>query len=153
MTAKIKRAVSLLLAAAALVAVACLFSSCLRDPLKGKNGIDVDLTQLSSGLVYSTVSDIMQNPDDYVGKKFRMRGLFTMFSTEKRNYYSCIVQDATACCANGIEFTTAEEFTYPDDYPEIGDEITVIGIFDKYDDEGFTCYHLRDAEMKIGKDY
>ena len=26
-------------------------------------------------------------------------------------------------------------------------------IFDKYDDEGFTCYHLRDAEMKIGKDY
>lgn len=146
----IRRIMSLILAATLMGS--CLLFSCVKDPLKGKNGIDVDLTQLSSGLVYSTVSDVMQNPEDYIGKKFRMKGLFTMFSIESRDYYSCIVQDATACCASGIEFDTAEDLKYPDDYPQIGDEITVIGIFDSYDDGGFTSYRLRDAEMKIAED-
>ena len=43
-----------------------------------------------------------------------------------------IIQDATQCCAQGIEFVPLEDYTYPDDFPEIGENICVTGVFDTY---------------------
>lgn len=36
---------------------------------------------------------------------------------------------------------------YPDDYPEPGTEITVIGEFQPYEENGVTWYHLVNAKM------
>ena len=33
-------------------------------------------------------------------------------------YHACVIPDATACCAQGIEFTLAGDHRWPDDYPE-----------------------------------
>ena len=43
-----------------------------------------------------------------------------------------IIQDATACCAQGMEFVLTDEYSYPDDYPDEGSEITVMAVFDTY---------------------
>ena len=60
-------------------------------------------------------------------------------------YFTCIVQDATACCAQGIEFIMTDDYKYPDDYPEDGSEITVVGTFDTYEENGNTYATLRNA--------
>lgn len=94
--------------------------------------VDVDLTQLSSTMVYSEVYAMVYEPEQYMGKTVKMRGLFSSFEgTAGQMYYACIVQDATACCAQGLEF----ELTDGCDYPEPGTEITVIGTFDTYREE------------------
>lgn len=95
---------------------------------------DVDLTALSSTMVYAEVYNMMADPESYKGRTVKMQGQFAVYEGEDRNYYACIISDATACCAQGIEFVLDGEYTYPNDYPEIGSIITVEGIFDWYDE-------------------
>ncbi len=112
-------------------------------------GVDVDLTALSSTMVYSEVYNMMMTPDDYLGKKVKMSGAFTYFKDENtgNEYYSCIIRDATACCAQGIEFVLAGEHKYPADYPEELAEITVVGTFDTYYEGQYRYCTLRNAEL------
>ena len=116
-------------------------------------GYDVDLTQLSSTMIYSEVYNMMTVPEDYIGKKIRMNGEFALYQAADENgdpvpgqyYYACVVADATACCSQGLEFVLAGDYTYPDDYPPLGTEIVVSGIFETYDEDGLQFCHLVDA--------
>ncbi len=121
-----------------------------QDAYNEEDGIDVDLTRLSSTMVYSEVYNMMYLPNEYLGKTVRMRGAFSVFqdSTTGNIYYTCIIQDATACCAQGIEFELAGSYTYPDDYPAVNDEITVTGVFDTYEEAGYLYCTLRNAKME-----
>ena len=59
----------------------------------------------------------------------------------------CVVPDATACCSEGIEFILAdrENLSYPEDYPEEEEDITIIGVYDAVGDEEDAYYALQDA--------
>ncbi len=114
-------------------------------------GEEVDLTKMSSTVVYAQVLDILSYPDNYLGKKITMSGLFGIYEspTTGQVYFSCIIQDATACCANGIEFVRNGEFEYPQDYPDPGDEVRVVGYFETYEEDGYLYARLRDADMEV----
>ena len=75
------------------------------------------------------------------------KGLFSYYHDDSTNkdYYACIIQDATACCAQGIEFVLTDDYTYPDDYPEPGEEICVAGTFETYMEADFLFMNLKDA--------
>ena len=109
--------------------------------------VDIDLTLLSSTMVYSEVLNMLQNPEEYIGKTVRMEGQFTVTEGAERNYYQCIIADATACCSNGIEFVRADGGSYPEDYPPIETEITVVGRFQTYMEGISTYIELVDAQM------
>ncbi len=112
-------------------------------------GLDVDLTVLSSTMIYSKVFDMMTYPEDYMGKTIKVKGLFSYYYDEAtgNEYFACLVPDATACCAQGIEFVLKGDPVYPDDYPELGDEICVTGVFDTYKEGEYTYVTLRQAEF------
>lgn len=112
--------------------------------------IDVDLTQLSSTMVYSEVYNMMYEPDGYVGKTVRMNGQFAAYTNEDETaYYPAVfIADAAACCSQGLEFVLAGENNYPDDYPEVGNEVTVVGTFEMYEEDGFQYSHLVDAVIE-----
>lgn len=110
--------------------------------------IDVDLTNMSSTMVYSEVYNMVSSPDNYLGKKVKMKGSFAYGEGEDRYYFACIISDATACCAQGIEFVTKDERNFPDDYPASGDEITVVGVFDTYMEGQYRYCQLIDAVME-----
>ncbi len=109
--------------------------------------IDVDLTVLSSTLVYAEVYNMMVSPDDYEGKTVKMSGQFSYLCDEStgKEYFACIIQDATACCAQGIEFELAGDYVYPDDYPEIGEEVCVTGVFETYMEGNYIYCTLKNA--------
>ena len=111
-------------------------------------GPDVDLTTLSSTMVYSEVYQMMINPEDYLGRLIRMHGTFRVYETPQRNYYACIVTDATACCKQGIEFVLDGDYSYPEDYPEEDSNITVSGIFDIYYEGDKKFCQLIHAQME-----
>ncbi len=119
--------------------------------LNGTDGVDIDLTVMSSTMVYTYVYLMVSTPDDYVGYVVKMDGMFASYYDEDTgNYYvACVVQDATACCAQGIEFELVDRdnYTYPDDYPSEGEYICVQGVFDSYEENGNTYYTLREAEF------
>ena len=116
---------------------------------EGSDDVDVDLTAISGILVYSEVYNMMSTPENYMGKKIKMEGIYTIYFNDSYSvrYDACIVQDATACCATGIEFELSDELKFPEDYPEEGDIITVEGIFDTYDEGSYTYCTLRNASL------
>lgn len=101
--------------------------------------VDYDLTQMSSDMVYATVYQMMVTPEEYEEKTFRIDGNFyaTYYEATKKYYFYCIIQDATACCAQGMEFIWDDgSHIYPDEYPEDNAEIVVEGTFETYREDG-----------------
>ena len=119
--------------------------------LSTTEGIDIDLTQLSSTMVYSEVFNIVSDPESFVGKVIKMQGSFTMYHDEATDkyYYGCIIQDATACCSQGLEFVPLNATVYPDDFPEEMSTITVTGTFSIYEEGEYKYMTLKDAYMEV----
>ena len=118
------------------------------DASNGK--YDVDLTELDSNMVYAQVYDMVFGETDYNGKLVRAKGTFDCYEDPQTNnvYYAVLISDATACCAQGIEFVLAGDHKYPDDYPELGSEITIHGSFNTYEDETGAYVQLKDAVLE-----
>ena len=107
--------------------------------------IDVDLTALSSTMVYSEVYNMLTAPESYVGKTVKMTGGYSSFMNEDTGavYRVCMIADASACCAQGMEFVLKDGMAYP----EMESDITVVGTFQVYDENGATFCHLVNAEL------
>ncbi len=116
--------------------------------------VDLDLSRLSGTVVYSQVYNMMYEPENYLGKVIKMAGYYSAYEDTERGvvYHACVIPDATACCAQGIEFIWAGEHEWPDDYPEEGTDIVVTGRLEEYDEDGYTFLHLVDAELVIEED-
>lgn len=117
----------------------------------GEDAVDIDLTKLSSSLVYSEVYNMVTEPDSYIGKTVRLKGQFnaSYYEPTDNYYYYVIIQDATACCANGIEFIWEGDHSYPSDYPQNGDEIEISGVYGTYDELGITYYYISTDSISL----
>lgn len=123
------------------------------EDAEGTAVVDIDLTALSGIMVYSEVNSMISFPDNYIGKTVKMQGQFTIYQATDESgafipdqiYFACVIADATACCSQGLEFALAGEHTYPDDYPELGAGITVVGTFEWYEEDGCRYYRLGNA--------
>ena len=80
-------------------------------------------------------------------KIIKIRGTFGAFSMaldeaggDERLSYACVISDATACCVEGIKFVLAQSRAYPEDFPELGAEITVVGRFQSLEENGVTWF-------------
>ena len=126
-------------------------SSETKETTSSKTDVDEDLTTMSATMIYSEVYNMVNTPKQYVGKKIRITGQFTVVSADASapvdNYYYIIIKDATACCQQGMEFILAKG-TYPDDYPTPGTDATVVGTFETYDENGSTYCHLANAVIE-----
>lgn len=105
-------------------------------------------------MVYATVYQMLMDPDTYVGKSFRMNGLYSAYYYEPTGqyYHYCSIQDALACCAQGLEFVWDDgTHVYPEEYPEENAEIVVQGYYETYQEEGDSNLYcrLRDATLVV----
>ncbi len=114
--------------------------------------VDIDFTTMSSDMVYATVYQMCLSPEEYVGQTVRMEGQYyaSYYETTELYYHYCIVSDATACCAKGLEFVWGDgTHTYPDDYPENYTQVVVVGTFATYEELGIQYCHLVDATLTV----
>lgn len=114
--------------------------------------VDIDLAVPNRTLVYSQLYDMLFNPETYRGKTVRMKGAYAPVApaegTAKR-YHACVISDAAACCAQGVEFVPTNATAYPDDFPAAGQPIIVQGTFDTYEEDGHRFCHVRDAHLSF----
>ena len=105
------------------------------------------------------ISVVTGTPEDYIGKRIKLPGQFSYYQKMDENYQpvpgtlhvGCLVSDTLGCCSLGVDFNLKEEHVFPEDYPEVGTDISVTGVCDIYFDENefVTVICLNDAEMEI----
>ena len=111
--------------------------------------VDLDLSAMSGTIVYAQVYNLMVDPEPWLGRIIRMAGLYNRYEDTANSivYHACIIPDATACCAQGIEFVWYGDHPWPDAYPEPGTNLTVTGRLETYEDNGTMYLHLVDADV------
>ncbi len=123
--------------------------------------IDIDLTGFSPNMLYAEVSNMGLSPEDYKGKIIRLTGEFAHFPkdvdengnpTSTEEIFVCMISDAMACCASGIEFIPEKESSFWASPPEVGSKITITGLCDIFLDESgwFTVIQLDNAAVEQG---
>jgi len=114
--------------------------------------VDVDLTTMSSTMVYAKVFNMLGNPDAYLGKTIKMNGVYAAATDDKtgKHYHYIIVEDAFACCQQGFEFIRNGKYVYPQDYPPEKTKIEVSGTIKSYADPeyDYTYYYVAVDDFK-----
>ena len=103
------------------------------DTVVAYGNCDLDLTTMNADLIYANVYSIVTDPDLYVGMTIRMKGTATSSYDEAtgQTYYACFIADAAGCCSAGLEYQLTDG-----EYPEDGEEITILGTFEVYEEDG-----------------
>lgn len=92
--------------------------------------IDLDLTKMSSTMIFAQVFNMLISPETFQGKVIKMRGAFAVYAiSESENLFAVVIKDATECCQQGLEFKRRGNPRFPADYPPVGAEIEVTGVF------------------------
>ena len=119
-------------------------------PTQASSDVDLDLTALTSTMVYSEVFNMMMEPDSYIDSTVRIGGSCNVYQDPNTGkvYYACIVKDATQCCSQGLEFVLDEEKYTADDYPENGEDIVVVGKFATYQENGNQYLTILDSVLE-----
>lgn len=113
--------------------------------------IYVDLTQLSSTMIFAEINNMMIDPESYVGKKIRVAGLYYLYHEEDTDIkmHYIVIPDATECCQQGLEFVLSSEYNFPEDYPISDADIEIIGTFSRGEIEGSPFYYLESNDLVI----
>ena len=112
----------------------------------------VDLAALSDELAYDAVSIIMAYPDDYVGKTVKISGFYQphYFEAAGTLHHYAAVPDDEACCSLYLEFEWTGGRT-PEDYPQEGVRIELIGTYGSYERLGQAAYRLTVDEIMVSE--
>ena len=109
--------------------------------------VDFDLSAMSRTVMYAQVYDMIYNPDQYLGKTVRILGPVDQYDEEEtgQTHYVCLIQDATACCTQGIEFEPEDADTV---VPPKDSTVLVSGTFDTFMNGPFLYCVLRNAVLE-----
>ena len=120
------------------------------ESVKKDGEVDYDLTVMGADMVYATVYQMMIDPKSYIGKSFKIRGnYYSSYSKDKDVYYHfCMIKDAAACCAQGLELLWADEkMNRHENCPEEDALVTVEVVFETYEEGPNTYGRIKDAKI------
>ena len=120
------------------------------EETKADGQVDYDLSSMGPDMVYATIYQMMIDPKSYVGKSFKVTGnYYSSYSKENDQYYHfCMVKDAAACCAQGLELLWADEsMNRHENCPDEEALVKVEGVFETYEDGQNTYGRLKDVKL------
>jgi len=91
------------------------------EDAEGTAAVDIDLTALSSIMVYSEANSMISFPDNYIGKTVKMQGQFTIYQATDESgafipgkmFFACMIADATAAAHRGWSLPSPESPSIP----------------------------------------
>ncbi len=87
--------------------------------------VDIDLTTLSSTVIFSQLYNMLVDPTPYLGNVVRMSGTYIVYSDGSR---ACLISDEDGCCQEGVHFALREGIPYPEE----NTPVTLVGTFGTY---------------------
>lgn len=111
--------------------------------------VDIDLTDVSSTIAYTQLFVIQRKPDEYIGKTVKLNGEFQVIENTENNikFFAIIVSDDAACCKVGYEIVFSEKYKQSTDFPQIGENVTLVGKVNGFEKDGLTYINLIEVEI------
>ena len=115
--------------------------------------VDYDLSDYNFTMISSFFFQMLIEPETYENKTFKIKGKFQTFDNEEDPsalpYFSVIMNDATMCCQEGIDFVWQGDHKWPADYPEQDQEITIIGKYIVTETDGITYNYILASDILL----
>ena len=111
--------------------------------------IDYDLSGMNFTMISSFFFQMLIEPETYENKTFKIKGSFQTFENPDGElpYFSVIMNDATMCCQEGMDFVWEGDHKWPQDYPPEGTEISIIGKYIVTEEDGFSYNYLLASDV------
>lgn len=105
--------------------------------------IDLDLSQENALMAYSTIESMLNSPDEYIGKVVKVKGIYGIGTgeTAEELHNAVAVFDQGGCCYQVLEFGYNDDMALP----ELGETITVTGVFTVHNYNGNVYTFLENA--------
>ena len=115
--------------------------------------IDYDLSNYNFTMISSFFFQMLIEPETYENKTFKIKGKFQSFENEEDPaalpYFSVIMNDATMCCQEGIDFIWEGNHNWPADYPQQDQVITIVGKYIVTETDGFTYNYILASDILL----
>ncbi|MDR3356743.1 MAG: hypothetical protein LBO04_06100 [Spirochaetaceae bacterium] len=101
--------------------------------------------EIKEKLFIAQTNDIYLNPDEYVGRRIKLEGLFKSDKYVGSNQtYRFVLRYGPGCC--GYDGTAGFEVNWPPDqdtaYPAEDDWVEAVGVLDSYEEDGYPYLYL-----------
>ncbi len=115
--------------------------------------VDYDLSNMNFTMISSFFFQMLIESEKYENKTFKIKGKFQTFENEEDPaalpYFSVIMNDVTMCCQEGIDFVWEGNHSWPADYPEQDQEITIIGKYIVTETDGITYNYILASDILL----
>ncbi len=110
-----------------------------------EKSVDIDLSSQSETMVISTLNSILMEPETYLGKSIKIKGIYTTQTDIETNVQYSYVSyiDTTSCCTLDLEYRY--DNYDPNKLPKLDDSIEIVGVLKSYEENDNTYYYI-DAE-------
>ncbi len=121
-----------------LLVIAVFFSACSsesdmkKESNESLDDIDYDLRTMSETMVYSHIFDLMLNPTEYENTRFIINGSLEekLDLNTGETFYVIFIEDAAACCVQGLEVVFPEDVSIPIFLPQTVNLQGTIGVYE-----------------------
>ncbi|MDR1149401.1 MAG: hypothetical protein LBK66_12300 [Spirochaetaceae bacterium] len=107
--------------------------------------------EIKEKLFIAQTNDIYLNPEDYMGRKIKLEGLFKTDSyVGSDKSYCFVLRYGPGCC--GFDGTAGFEVSWPKSgnaYPVDNDWVEAVGVLDSYDEDGYPYVYLALESLKV----
>ncbi len=104
--------------------------------------VDFDLSSQSETMAYSTLNSILMEPETYLGKSIKIKGIYTSQTdiTTKSQYSYISYIDTTSCCTLDLEYKY--DNYDPNKLPQLDDSIEIVGVLKSYEENDVVFYYI-----------
>jgi len=106
---------------------------------------DVDLTALGKVIAHAKITEMYENPDDYIGKTIKVKGEYEAETWQNTDYHYLVIQGEEGCCPQVFQLRWNDEI----ERPSRGNTIEVFGVFDEHDELDDTWYRIITVESVV----
>ncbi|MDR0383155.1 MAG: hypothetical protein LBH50_04130 [Spirochaetaceae bacterium] len=109
------------------------------------------LLEIKEKLFIAQTNDIYLNPEEYMGRRIKLQGMFkTDYYTGNEEPYCFVLRYGPGCC--GYDGTAGFEVKWADDdrvYPAEDDWVEAVGVLDSYDEDGYPYIYLSLSSLTV----
>jgi uncharacterized membrane protein YcgQ (UPF0703/DUF1980 family) len=108
------------------------------------------LVEIKEKMFLAQTNDVYLNPEDYLGKTFKMEGIFQIQRyLDNDNPYYFVIRYGPGCCGN--DGNAGFEVAWEGDgvYPQENDWVEAVGVLASYEEEGYPylCINLSSLQV------